>query len=319
VARSGDTREDDVPRHYEAIVNRITAVYPDLPAAFQQVARFVTQNPNAVAMDSINAVAAKIGVHPSSLVRFAQHLGYSGFKDMQSIFQTRLATAAPGFRERIRALEDELSRKEQVGPLGHLRDLVVRDTAALHTLLETVTEQSLEEASRLLTEAGTIYVAGQLRSEPIAVLLRYLLTMLRRKVVLLDPAGGLALEMATVMAPGDVLIAIAFRHYAQEVVAIAETAAQSGVGVVVITDSVLSPLAKDASVLFTVPEEEYSFSRSLAAPICLVQCLAVAIAARLQPQHGGGSPRIPTVTEKAQGRVAGRHPGRRRVPRVDAS
>ncbi|WP_215848611.1 hypothetical protein [Candidatus Pantoea bituminis] len=65
---------------------------------------------------------------------------------------------------------------------------------------------------------------------------------------------------------------------------------------IAITDSVLSPLAKNASVLFTIPEEEYSFSRSLAAPVCLVQCIALAVASAMHPEEE--QPRIETVTER---------------------
>ena len=240
-------------------------------------------------------------------MRFAQNLGYTGFKQLQSVFQTRLATAAPGFRERISALESELSRNVSHGNLGFLKDLVVRDMAALQGLLESVGEADLRAAAKLFVGAQTIYVAGQLRSEPIALLLRYLLTMLRRRVVLLDPAGGLAQEMAHNMGEGDVLVAIAFRHYAKEVVAITEVAVGNATPIVAITDSQLSPLAKDARVLFTVPEDEYSFSRSLAAPMCLVQCLATATAAVLQPNRQM-APRIPSVTEIARNQKA-RLPG----------
>lgn len=292
-----------VPRNYEGIVNLITRDYPHLSSGFQQIARFLTQNPNVVALESINAVAAQCGAHPSSLVRFAQNFGYTGFKQLQAVFRTRLATAAPGFRERISALESELSRNAEGGNLGFLRELVVRDMAALQTLLDTTTEASLAETARLLTAAETIYIAGQLRSEPIAILLRYLLAMLHRRTVLLDPAGGLAPEMAVTMTSRDVLVAIAFRHYAKEVVAISEVAKANAAPVVAITDSPLSPLAKDARVLFTIPEDEYTFSRSLAAPMCLVQCIAVATAARLQPSRGA-APRIPTVTEMARHRSA---------------
>lgn len=285
-----------LPRNYEGIVNRITDEYQSLSPRFQQVARYFTQNPNVVALESINAIASKCGTHPSSLVRFAQSFGYSGFKEMQAVFQTRLATAAPGFQERISALETELTRYTGDGSRGFLRDLVVRDIAALQGLLEGTGEEALTQAARHLSRANTIYIAGQLRSEPIASFLRYLLTMLRRRVVLLDPAGGLAQEMAATMGDQDVLVAIAFRHYANEVVAIADMAAPRETPTIVITDSPLSPLAKRAQTLFTVPEDEYTFSRSLAAPMCLVQCIAVATAAVLQPS-GNEAPRIPTVTE----------------------
>ena len=303
MAKLQDPPSSTVPQNYEGIVNLITREYPKLSPGYQQIARFFTQNPNVIALESINAIAIKCDVHPSSLVRFAQNIGYSGFKQLQGVFQTRLATAAPGFRERISALESELSRNVSHGNKGFLKDLVVRDIAALQGLLETVSEESLAGAAKLLTAAQTIYIAGQLRSEPLAALLRYLLTMLHRKVILLDPAGGLAQEMAQTMGEKDVLVSIAFRHYAKEVVSITELAVENLTPVIAITDSQLSPLAKDARVLFTVPEDEYTFSRSLAAPMCLIQCLATATAGLLQPNREA-APRIPSVTEIAKNQKA---------------
>ncbi|HEV7249715.1 MAG TPA: MurR/RpiR family transcriptional regulator [Shinella sp.] len=287
--------------NYEAFFNIVTEAYPGLSDRFQQVARFITQNPNVVAMQSINAIAEQCGAHPSILVRFAQNFGFSGFKQLQSVFQSRLSTAAPGYRERISALDVDLEKTKRKGNLGFLHDLVVRDIATLQELLNTTTEESLSQAARALKNANTIFIAGQLRSEPIAKFLRYVLSMLQCRVILLDPAGGLAPEMAKVMGKKDVLVAIAFRHYAKEVVTIADVAAENGTPIVAITDSQLSPLAKNATVLFTIPEDEYSFSRSLAAPMCLTQTIAVALAALLQ-EDKKGSPEIPTVTGKQQRR-----------------
>ena len=291
--------KQNVPKNYEGVVNLITAKYDGLSDGNQQVARFLTQNPNIIALESINAVAAKTKVHPSTLVRFAQNLGYTGFKELQAVFQTRLATAAPGFRERVNFLDAEISRNQSRGDIGFLRNMVVRDIAALQGLLESVEEEKLRRTAELCASANCIYVAGQLRSEPIASLMRYLMTMLQRKVILMDSAGGLAQEVALTMGKGDVLIAIAFRHYAKEVVAVAEIAVKQNVPMVSITDSQLSPLAKGAEVLFTIPEDEYTFSQSLAAPMCLVQTIATATAAKLHPNNAKGL-RIPSVTEIAR-------------------
>ena len=100
------------------------------------------------------------------------------------------------------------------------------------------------------------------------------------------------------------MVSIAFRHYAKEVVAITELASTNRAPIIGITDSQLSPLAKDATILFTVPEDEYTFSRSLAAPMCLVQCIAVSAASILQAGQSD-APRIPTVTEIERGRSKG--------------
>lgn len=284
------------PDNYEDLTQAIHDHYDGLSKSYQKVARFVTQNPNDIAMLSVNALSARCGVHASSLVRFAQQFGFKGFKELQVIFQNRLATAAPGFDARIKALKGELDLHSREGMRGFLGDLVVRDITSLENLMAGTSEEDLARAVELLEQAETIYLVGQLRSEPIVTLLRYILTMLGRRVSFLDSAGGLATQMAKVMQPGDVLLAVSFRFYATEVVNITEEAAARGVPIIAISDSSLSPLAKTAAVLFAVPEDEYAFSRSLAAPMCLAQALMVALASRLQ--EGGDTPRIPVVTEQ---------------------
>lgn len=284
------------PADYEELIRVIHDRYDAMSKGYQSIARYLTQNPNDVAVRSVNAVAERCGVHASNLVRFAQALGYAGFKDLQELFQRRLSTAAPGFEARVKALEQELGAHGTRSEIGFLRDLVVRDVVALQGLLTDIRAEDLTTAARLLEEAEVVYLLGQLRSAPVVELLRYVLTMLGKRCVLLDPGGGLATHMARTMGKGDVLVAVSFRFYATEVVNIVEAAAAGGVPVIGVSDSTLSPIAKGARVLFSVPEHEYSFSRSLAAPICLAHALTLALAARLQDNTR--SPRIPTVTER---------------------
>lgn len=282
------------PADYEDLIRVIHARYDAMSKGYQAIALYLTQNPNDVAVRSVNANAERCGVHASNFVRFAQALGYAGFKDLQALFQKRLSTAAPGFEARLKALDGDLGDREDRSEYGFLRDLVVRDIASLEGLLEDVDPGQLSRAADLLERAGTIYLIGQLRSAPVVDLLRYVLTMLGKRCILLDPSGGLATHMARAMRPPDVLLAVSFRFYATEVVNIVDEQAARGVPVVAISDSTLSPLAKSAEVLFAVPEHEYTFSRSLAAPMCLAQALTVALAARLQ--DNAETPRIPTVT-----------------------
>ena len=122
--------------------------------------------------------------------------------------------------------------------------------------------------------AEVVYLLGQLR---------HVLTMPGKRCVLLDAGRGLATHMARSIGKGDVLMEVSFRFYANEVVNIVDEAGQRGTNIIAITDSTLSPLAKWARVLFAVSEHDYSFSRSLAAPMCLAQALVAAVAARSAP------------------------------------
>lgn len=280
------------PESYEDLIKLIHDRFDSMSKSYQKIAIYLTQNPNDVAVLSVNAIGAKCGIHASSFVRYAQSLGYKGFKELQAVFQRRLTTAAPGFDARVRALETELGGARE-GEMGFLADLVARDVASLQELLASIDPGHLAQAAELLERADTVYLIGQLRSAPVVDLLRYVLTMLGKRTVLLDASGGLATHMAKAARPSDALFVVSFRFYATEVVNVAEETAARGVPILAITDSTLSPYAKLTELLFAVPEHEYTFSRSLAAPMCLAQALCVALAARLQK---GAVPRIPVVT-----------------------
>ncbi len=282
------------PASYEDLIRVIHDRYDGMSKSYQTIAVYLTQNPNDVAVLTVTAIAERCGIHASNFVRYSQSLGYSGFKAMQSVFQRRLSTAAPGFEARIQALKEDLGAGGDHSVLGFLRDLVVRDVTSLQDLLSNVTAEDISRAAEMMEQADTIYLLGQVRSSPVVELMRYVLTMLDKRTVLLDTSGGLATHMAKVMRPTDLLFAVSFRFYATEVVNITEQIARRGVPIVAISDSTLSPLAKSARVLFAVPEHEYTFSRSLAAPMCLAQAICVTLAARLQQD---ASPRIPVVTE----------------------
>ncbi|HBN51888.1 MAG TPA: transcriptional regulator [Thalassospira sp.] len=289
-----DETEQTAPENYEELIRLIHERHDEMSKTYQRISVFLTQNPNDVAVQSVNAIAERCDIHASSFVRFAQALGYKGFKELQTLFQKRLATAAPGFEARRKALESELQDRQDQSEYSFLRDLIVRDIASLQDILEKTIPEELALAADLIEEAENVYLVGQLRSAPVVELLRYILTMLGKRCILLDAGGGLATHMAKTMKAEDVLIAVSFRFYANEVVNIVEEAEKYNVPVVAISDSTLSPLAKSAKVLFAVPEHDYTFSRSLAAPMCLAQALTVAVAARVQ--HNTTEPRIPTVT-----------------------
>ena len=282
------------PSDYEELIRTIHERHGDMSSSYQRIAVYLTQNPNDVAMLSVQAIAERCGVHASNVVRFAQALGYDGFKTLQVLFQKRLSTAAPGFEARVKALERELCARKDRSEGAFLRDLIARDIASLQNLLADVSEADLKQAVTLLEKAEVVYLLGQLRSSPVVDLLRYILTMLGKRCILLDPSGGLATHMARAIRKTDVLLAISFRFYATEVVNIVDETASRKAPVIAISDSTLSPIAKAASVLLSVPEHEYTFSRSLAAPMCLAQALTVALAARLQ--KNSVNPRIPIVT-----------------------
>ena len=102
----------------------------------------------------------------------------------------------------------------------------------------------------------------------------------------------------------EVLVAVSFRSYTQEVVDIAAAAHARSVPVIAITDSPLSPLAAHAQVAFLLGDDRARPFRSLVAPVALAQTLVLLVGRQLTTDargNGGAG-----AAKPARGARAGR-------------
>jgi len=75
------------PESYEELRAVLSSGTVRLPNKLRQVAIYLWQHPTVVALGTVTSLAEQVGVQPSTLVRFAQTFGYSGFSDLQDIFK----------------------------------------------------------------------------------------------------------------------------------------------------------------------------------------------------------------------------------------
>jgi DNA-binding MurR/RpiR family transcriptional regulator len=87
-------------------------------------------------------------------------------------------------------------------------------------------------------------------------------------------------EQADLISPDDAVLAVSFTPYAPVTVDLASRAAQRGVPVVAVTDTVFSPLAQVATVWLEVVEADHAAFRLLSGTFALTMTLAVAVAER---------------------------------------
>jgi hypothetical protein len=81
----------------------------------------------------------------------------------------------------------------------------------------------------------------------------------------------------------DVLVAVSFAPYAEETLAVTATALARGARLVALTDSRMSPLARQASAVLLVQEHVTFGFRTLTSPMALAQSLFIALARLRRP------------------------------------
>jgi DNA-binding MurR/RpiR family transcriptional regulator len=264
------------PSDFEALKNRLIQIKPDLPKRLQQVAAFALDNPQEMALGTASSIAARAEVQASTLVRFAQAIGFGGFSELQAIFRSHLRDRWPDYPERMKALH--ASARDSGDPTHLLAGFADSATASLTRLRETVSRADLDQATELLGAAQTVYLVGQRRAFSVSHYLSYALAQLGVRAVLVDNVGSLGPEQMDNATPRDALIAISFAPYTPFTIELTRKARERGTPIVVITDSPLSPLAGLADVRFEIAESDFGSFRSLAATFCLAITLAVALA-----------------------------------------
>ncbi|HVO01988.1 MAG TPA: MurR/RpiR family transcriptional regulator [Candidatus Cybelea sp.] len=270
----------DAAEHLAALRARIAERYDGLSNRLQQIAKFVLDHPNDIALETVVVIAERAGVPPSALIRFAQALGYTGFREMQRVFQAPLASRSPSYAERVRSLALDRSEQEQDSLHHFLARFCAASAVALEHIQEVLTPEQLGHAVELLVKAKQVYVVAQRRSFPVAAYLAYALPHSEKPTHLLDGLGGMLDEQVRSIQPDDALIAISFSPYAPETASIVERAASRRASVIVISDSMVSPISRFASVFFEIKDAEVQGFRSLTASLCLAQTLAVGLAMR---------------------------------------
>jgi len=256
---------------YEELKETIAAAYPRLSPQLQRLSRFALEKPHDLALGTVAAVAQANEVQPSSMIRFANALGFDGFSQMQQVFQSHLVERSAPYRERIR----QMRRGGEDGDAGVLPRFVGEAIGELQQLEEHVDSARLAAAAKILASAPQIHVLAQRRAFPVACYLAYALNQLELQAHLLDGLGGMLGEFAHTIRAGDALLVASFRNYTPAVIETALASRARGVSVIAITDSALSPLKPAADVCFELGDDSTRPFRSLVAPICLAQALVV--------------------------------------------
>ena len=260
---------------HAALIAEIQARYAQFSPQFQAGARYLVDHPDDVAVSSMRSIATRARVQSAALVRLAQQLGFAGWPELKSIFVERLRTRPAPYAEKAGALAGKGAELVAEVFAVQQRNLAATGSASQAALLA---------AAGLLEAAGRVHVAGFRAAHPIAYTFHYLYRLLRPSVQLLSGQGG-TLEMdLRALQSGDAVVVASFAPYSSEALLVASRAHQAGCMVVAVSDSAMSPLARQAHASIVIAVDSPSFFPSIVAGIAAVESLAELLVARAGPE-----------------------------------
>ena len=256
------------------ISQRIKDLYPTFSKGHKKISAAVLSNYDKIAYMTASKLGQYVGVSESTVVRFADELGYAGYSEFQKAVQELVRTRlTPNQRIDI--------TKQRIGRGDIIDSVFESDTAKMKATYERLDRNAFYSTCDAILSAKRIYVIGARSTEPLAMILKYNLSLIFDNVSLIAPKSTAEVfEQMFTIGEGDLLIAFSFPRYSSKMVNAVKFAKQNGAAVAVVTDSANSPLAEYASYLITAQSDMASFMDSLVAPISIINAIIVEITSR---------------------------------------
>jgi DNA-binding MurR/RpiR family transcriptional regulator len=276
------------PREFRELRDLIVEKRDKMPKRLAQVANYTIEFPDDIAFGTVGRISEQAAVQPSTLVRFAKALGYSGFSELQAVFQQRLRDRPNNYEARLQSFDAHATGLSPTAAL--IEGFSQAAIRSVERFKERVKLETLEEAARILARAETIYLIGVRRSYPISSYLSYALGTLGVRTALIGSPNGIDRELLSFAGPRDAAIAVSFTPYAPTTIEYARQVVGQNAPLVAITDSPFSPLVFNTSVWFEIVEADFEGFRILAATMTLATALAVAVAEQRRANERQNSP-----------------------------
>ena len=179
---------------------------------------------------SSTELARDLAVHRSTVVRFAQTLGYKGYPELQE------AARAAYLREVVAPNQLVLNAGGDE-ELGKVQAVFDRELENLQRTYNNLDLSVLEETAASIATARRVLVFGRRFSHPLALHLALILRTMRERVESAPSAGGSSVDLLFDLTPEDLVLVVSMRRHSPEVQRTLRYLTDAGVPVTVLTDA----------------------------------------------------------------------------------
>ncbi len=256
----------------DSFQDRIGVFYSGLSKGHKRIADFIKNNYEKASFMTAAKLGKTVGVSESTVVRFASHVGFDGYPELQKHLQELVKSHLTS----VQRMEVAANR---MGGDDIINDAFAADAEMLKRTREGVSREDFFGSVAAINKAHKIYVLGSRSSASLASFAAFYLNYLCDNVVLIDTSSTSEMfEQMFRISEQNVCIAISFPRYSNQTINALSFAKSRGATIISITDGEMSPIAQYATYLLVAESSMVSFVDSLVAPLSLINALIAACA-----------------------------------------
>ncbi|VDN46126.1 N-acetylmannosamine kinase [Petrocella atlantisensis] len=264
-------RKGDYMNRQNDLVKRINNNYSKFSKGQKLLANYIIDHYEKAVFLTAARLGKIVGVSESTVVRFANELGYDGYPKLQRALEELVKTKLTSI-QRVEVTTDRIDQSHV------LRSVLQSDADKIKYTLEEIEEAVFDQAVDMILEAKTIYIIGVRSSATLANFLGFYFNLVFDNVKLIHTNSVSEMfEQIYRLRDDDVVIGISFPRYSKRTLKAMEFAKTRNASVITITDSLLSPMIQFADCSLIARSDMASFVDSLVAPLSLINALIVAL------------------------------------------
>ena len=221
---------------------RIRENYEALTPGFRKLADFIMNSTLDVAFLTATELSRRVGVDPATVVRFAQEIGYSGFRELSREIKRYV-------RNQVTATTQQVQGAESVETL--LATLMSNDAQNLQHFMTTDTA-CLVQAIEVLRVAPRLWFTGEFSGYEVAAFVAKQFQMYGISALAFQPSMGETATHVLQMEPGDALVAFAGNDPSVDTGYAIRMAKAKGVKTIAVTGSGVILPAREADIAISV-------------------------------------------------------------------
>ncbi|WP_417228297.1 MurR/RpiR family transcriptional regulator [Amphritea sp.] len=268
------TTETSQPQHIsdaDRVLKELSSLYPTLTPQLKKAADFVLEHPVEIALLSIRKSAETASVTPSTMTRLAKTLGFERYDSFRQLFQEAIHAKAPSsFSQRAESLQNLASNNTENNVLSEFSTTTFNN---LEHCFEEETLAKLELAAPMIVNARKVFAIGFRDTFACAHHFAYVGKIAFPHINLIRGYQGTLLSELAEINAQDVVVVFGSDPYAIDTVNAIKIVREASAKIIAVTDSLRSPLAAEAEIVFTLNNETPHFFGTLVPVIALIEAL----------------------------------------------
>ncbi|MCF6465122.1 MurR/RpiR family transcriptional regulator [Clostridium sp. Cult2] len=255
---------------YVDLIKVIQNSFNRLSKGQKLIAEFIMNSYDRAAFMTAATLGETVGVSESTVVRFANTLGYDGYRELQKELQELI-------KNKLTTVQRISLSKDFAGYENALKQVAKKDMDNIEKTLNEIDYNAFQRAIEITLKANNVFILGLRSSSFLAGYLGFYLRFLLNNVKVVTSGPNDVFEQLLKATDKDVIIGISYPRYSKRTLEALDYGREKGCKIIGITDSLISPAAQYADTTLIASSNMLSFVDSLVAPMSLINAFIIAL------------------------------------------